>query len=186
MKIVILDRDGVINQDSAEFIKSPDEWIPIPDSLEAIARLHHAGFRVYIASNQSGIGRGLFDIETLNNIHQRLIDELQKKGGRIDAILFCPHAPDQHCDCRKPRPGLYLQIARRTKQSLINVPVIGDSMRDLEAAITVGARPLLVRTGKGEQTLLRYADFLTGITCFDNLSEAVNQLISEASSADQK
>ena len=171
MKIIILDRDGVINHDSKEFIKSPDEWIPIPGSLEAIARLTHSGYRVYVASNQSGIGRGMFDIETLNAIHEKMLLELQKLGGRIEAILFCPHSPDQHCDCRKPKAGLYQQIALRTNQSLQDVPVIGDSMRDLEAAVSVGARPILVRTGKGSQTLMQYADFLSGILCFDSLAQ---------------
>ena len=179
MKLIILDRDGVINQDSKEFIKSPDEWIPIPGSLEAISKLNHTGYRVYVASNQSGLGRGLFDIETLNAIHEKMLDELQKQGGRIEAILFCPHAPDQHCECRKPKPGLYQQIAKRTNQSLLDVPVVGDSMRDLEAAVSVGARPILVRTGKGEQTLLQYSDFLTGIACFDHLSQAVDYLVEE-------
>jgi D-glycero-D-manno-heptose 1,7-bisphosphate phosphatase len=179
MKLIILDRDGVINQDSKEFIKSPKEWIPIPGSLEAIAKLNHCGYRIYVASNQSGVGRGLFDIETLNAIHTKMLDELQKQGGRIEAILFCPHAPEQHCDCRKPRPNLYQQIGKRTNQSLQEVPVIGDSMRDLEAAVTVGARPILVRTGKGEQTLLQYADFLSGIACFDNLAQAADYLIEE-------
>ena len=181
MKLIILDRDGVINQDSKEFIKSPAEWIPITGSLEAIARLNHAGFRVYVASNQSGIGRGLFDIETLNAIHEKMLAELQKQGGRIEAILFCPHAPEQHCDCRKPKAALYQQIAKRSNHPLQDVPVIGDSMRDLEAAVSVGARPILVRTGKGEQTLLQYADFLSGISCFDNLSKAVDCIIEELS-----
>jgi D-glycero-D-manno-heptose 1,7-bisphosphate phosphatase len=180
MKLIILDRDGVINQDSKDFIKSPSEWIAIPGSLEAIAKLNHYGYRVYVASNQSGLGRGLFDIETLNAIHEKMLDELQKQGGRIEAILFCPHAPDQHCNCRKPRSSLYQEIGKRTNQSLHDVPVIGDSMRDLEAAVRVGARPMLVRTGKGEQTLLQYADFLSGIACFDNLNQAVDQLIEEA------
>jgi D-glycero-D-manno-heptose 1,7-bisphosphate phosphatase len=179
MKFVILDRDGVINQDSKEFIKSPEEWIPVPGSLEAIAKLNHYGYRVYVASNQSGIGRGLFDIETLNAIHTKMLEELQRQGGRIEAILFCPHAPDQHCECRKPRPTLYQEIANRINHSLQYVPVIGDSMRDLEAAVSVGARPLLVRTGKGEQTLLQYADFLTGIACFADLAEAAEHLIRE-------
>ena len=108
-----------------------------------------------------------------------MITELQKKGGRIDAILFCPHTPEMHCDCRKPRPSMYEQIAKRTNLSLQDVPVIGDSMRDLEAAITVGARPILVKTGKGDQTMLQYSDFLTGIACFNNLAQAVDQLIAE-------
>ena len=180
MKLIILDRDGVINQDSKDFIKSPDEWVPIPGSLEAIAKLYHSGYRVFVASNQSGLGRGLFDIETLNAIHEKMLDELHKQGGRIEAILFCPHTPERHCDCRKPRPRLYQEIGRRTNQSLQDVPVIGDSMRDLEAAVSVGAKPILVRTGKGEQTLLQYADFLSGIACYHDLAQAVDYLIEES------
>ena len=126
MKTIILDRDGVINQDSDDFIKSPDEWIAIPGSLDAIARLNHLGYLVYVVSNQSGVGRGLFDIETLNAIHLKFNSELQKIGGRIQAILFCPHAPDEGCDCRKPKPGLYEEVARRSQESLNNIQVIGD------------------------------------------------------------
>jgi D-glycero-D-manno-heptose 1,7-bisphosphate phosphatase len=184
MKLIILDRDGVINQDSNDFIKSPDEWIPIAGSLEAIAKLNHCGYRVYVASNQSGVGRGLFDIETLNAIHEKMLNELQKQGGRIEAILFCPHTPEQHCNCRKPRPSLYQEISKRSNQSLHDVPVIGDSIRDLEAAVTVGARPILVRTGKGEQTLLQYADFLSGIACFDDLAQAVDYLLEDTTLVD--
>jgi D-glycero-D-manno-heptose 1,7-bisphosphate phosphatase len=115
----------------------------------------------------------------LNAIHEKMLAELQKQGGRVEAILFCPHAPDQHCDCRKPKPALYQQIAKRSKHSLHEIPVIGDSMRDLEAAVSVGARPILVRTGKGAQTLLQYAEFLIGIACFDNLAQAADYLIEE-------
>ncbi|MEN8177212.1 MAG: D-glycero-beta-D-manno-heptose 1,7-bisphosphate 7-phosphatase [Pseudomonadota bacterium] len=182
MKTIILDRDGVINQDSDDFIKSPDEWAPIPGSLDAIARLNYAGYLVYVASNQSGIGRGLFDIETLNAIHLKLNTELQKIGGRIQAILFCPHAPDQGCDCRKPKPGLYEEVARRSQEPLSNVPVIGDSYRDLEAALAVGARPILVLTGKGTETFNLHKDQLTGIPFYPNLSMAVESLLEEASS----
>lgn len=178
MKIIILDRDGVINQDSDEFIKSPEEWIAIAGSLEAIARLNHSGYRVYIASNQSGIGRGLFDIETLNAIHGKMQTDMQKHGARIEAVLFCPHAPEDNCGCRKPKPGLYLDVAKRSNQSLKDVPIIGDSLRDLIAAKAVDANPILVKTGKGEQTLKQIPHNSLGeIACYDNLAQAVEAII---------
>jgi D-glycero-D-manno-heptose 1,7-bisphosphate phosphatase len=152
MKLVILDRDGVINHDSHDFIKSPDEWKPIPGSLEAIARLNHAGYQVVLATNQSGVGRGLFEVSTLNAIHDRMHRALAHIGGRIDAIFFCPHAQDANCACRKPKAGLLEEIAHRFNVDLKGVPTIGDSLRDLQAAATVGAAPMLVLTGKGEQT----------------------------------
>ncbi|MDJ0806043.1 MAG: D-glycero-beta-D-manno-heptose 1,7-bisphosphate 7-phosphatase [Gammaproteobacteria bacterium] len=180
MKTIILDRDGVINEDSDDFIKSPDEWVPITGSLDAVARLNHAGYQVYVASNQSGIGRGLFDIESLNAIHQKMNTELQKIGGRIQAILFCPHAPDEECQCRKPKAGLYEEVARRSQEPLINMPVIGDSFRDLEAAMTVGAKPILVLTGKGENTLMEHREQLLNVPRFANLAVAVERLLDEA------
>ena len=179
MKYVILDRDGVINQDSEKFIKSPEEWVPINGSLEAIARLSRAGYRIFIATNQSGVARGLFDIETLNAIHQKMLQEIQHLGGTVDAILFCPHGPDDGCDCRKPEPGLYLEIAHRTSISLKNVPVIGDSLRDLLAAESVGARPILVKTGKGRRTLKHHADELSHLSVYDDLASAVDMLLLE-------
>ena len=179
MKYVILDRDGVINQDSDKFIKSPDEWVPINGSLEAIARLSRSGYRIFVATNQSGVARGLFDIETLNAIHQKMLQEIQHLGGTIDAVLFCPHAPDDGCDCRKPEPGLYLEIAQRTSNSLKNVPVIGDSLMDLLAAKTVGARPILVKTGKGRRTLTQHADELSHLSVYDDLASAVDMLLLE-------
>ena len=180
MKYIILDRDGVINQDSDEFIKSPDEWIPISGSLEAISRLSRAGYRIFVATNQSGIARGLFDIETLNAIHQKMLQEIQHRGGTVDAILFCPHGPDDHCDCRKPSPGLYLDIARRTGTSLDDVPVIGDSLRDLLAAEAVGARPILVKTGKGQRTLSTHADQVNQMSVYDDLTSAVDRLLKDS------
>jgi len=153
MKLVILDRDGVINLDSDQYIKSPQEWTPIPGSLEAIARLTQAGFRVVVATNQSGLGRGLFDMATLNAMHDKMHKAVGQLGGRIDAVFFCPHAQDAGCACRKPKPGMLLEIAERFKLALAGVPVIGDSLRDLQAASAAGARPLLVLTGKGEKTL---------------------------------
>lgn len=152
MKLIILDRDGVINYDSEQFIKNPEEWRPIPGSLEAIARLNQAGYRVVVATNQSGIGRGLFDMPMLNAIHDKMHKSLALVGGRIDAIFFCPHTNDAQCDCRKPKSGMLEEIAARYGVSLADVPAVGDSLRDLEAATRVGAVPYLVLTGKGELT----------------------------------
>ena len=152
MKFIILDRDGVINHDSEQFIKSPDEWRPIDGSLEAIARLNQWGWRVVVASNQSGIGRGLFGMDTLNAIHDKMVKSLAQVGGRLDAIFFCPHSADSTCECRKPRPGMFLQIAERFNVDLKGVPVVGDSLRDLQAGMAVGCAPYLVLTGKGKKT----------------------------------
>ncbi|HQA11184.1 MAG: D-glycero-beta-D-manno-heptose 1,7-bisphosphate 7-phosphatase [Zoogloea sp.] len=152
MKIIVLDRDGVINLDSEQFIKKPEEWKPIPGSLEAIARLNESGWRVVIASNQSGLGRGLFDMDTLNAINEKMTKALGQVGGRIDAIFFCPHTADSTCDCRKPKPGMFLQIAERFNADMKGVPVVGDSLRDLQAGAAVGCKPYLVLTGKGVKT----------------------------------
>ena len=152
MKIIVLDRDGVINLDSEQFIKKPEEWKPIPGSLEAIARLNESGWRVVIASNQSGLGRGLFDMDTLNAINEKMTKALGQVGGRIDAIFFCPHTADSTCDCRKPKPGMFLQIAERFNADMKEVPVVGDSLRDLQAGAAVGCKPYLVLTGKGVKT----------------------------------
>ena len=141
-RIIILDRDGVINHDSDQFVKSPDEWRPIPGSLEAVARLNHAGYRVVVATNQSGVGRGLLDITTLNAIHERMHKALSQSGGRVDAIFFCPHSADSQCECRKPRPGMLLEIGRRFGVDMAGVPCIGDSPRDLACADAVGAQPM--------------------------------------------
>lgn len=148
MKLVILDRDGTINEDRDDYVKSPDEWIPIPGALEAIARLNHAGWHAVVASNQSGIGRGLFDMSTLNAMHLKLHQLLAKQGGRIDAVFFCPHTPTDGCDCRKPMPGLFRQIGERYGVDLTQVPVVGDVLRDLQAGSSAGCQPHLVRTGK--------------------------------------
>ena len=176
MKLIILDRDGVINFDSAQFIKSPDEWKPIPGSLEAIARLNQAGFRVVLATNQSGVGRGLFDMATLNAIHDKMHKMLSQAGGRIDALFYCPHAGDAGCACRKPKPGMFEEIAKRFNADLTGVPCIGDSLRDLEAAAAVRALTILVRTGKGEKTLSA-GNLPENTRVFADLSEAVKHLI---------
>ena len=152
MKLVILDRDGTINQDSDQYIKSPAEWKPLAGSLAAIARLTQRGWRCVVATNQSGIARGLFDMATLNAIHAEMHRAVAQAGGRIDAIFFCPHAADSNCECRKPRPGLLREIASRFDIELKGVPMIGDSLRDLEAAAAAGAQPYLVLTGKGKKT----------------------------------
>jgi D-glycero-D-manno-heptose 1,7-bisphosphate phosphatase len=176
VNLVILDRDGVINFDSDEYIKAPEEWRPIPGSLEAIARLNRAGYRVVVATNQSGVGRGLFTIETLNAIHERMRALLAEVGGSIDAIFFCPHRPQDNCQCRKPRPGLLLEIASRLRISLNGVPVVGDSWRDVEAALAVGARPILVRTGKGREALAE-RPAPPEVAVYDDLAAVVADLL---------
>ena len=152
MKLVILDRDGVINFDSAQFIKSPAEWKPIPGSLEAIARLTQAGYRVVVATNQSGVGRGLFDMDTLNAIHEKMHKAVTGAGGRLDAIFYCPHPADSACECRKPKPGMFRRISETLNVNLKGVPSVGDSLRDLQACAVLGCQPILVHTGKGEKT----------------------------------
>ena len=153
MKLIILDRDGVINFDSDQFIKRADEWKPIPGSLEAIASLNQAGYRVVVATNQSGVGRGLFDMATLNTIHDKMHKACSLAGARIDAVFFCPHAADANCHCRKPKSGMLEEIAARYNlTSLKGVPVVGDSLRDLQCATALGARLYLVLTGKGMKT----------------------------------
>ena len=151
--LIILDRDGVINHDSDDYIKSPDEWIPLEHSLEAISRLNHAGWNVVVATNQSGVERGLFDINTLHAIHNKMMAAVTEKGGRIDGIFFCPHAPASGCDCRKPAAGLLRDIAERFGTQLENTPVVGDSLRDLQAGAALGCSLWLVKTGKGRRTL---------------------------------
>jgi D-glycero-D-manno-heptose 1,7-bisphosphate phosphatase len=176
MKLIILDRDGVINYDSAEYIKSPDEWKPIPGSLEAIARLNQDGYHVVVATNQSGIGRGLFEVAALNAIHDKMHKALGQVGGRIDAVFFCPHAQDAGCNCRKPKPGLLEDIAHRFNTELAGVPSIGDSLRDLQAAAAVDAQAILVLTGKGVQTAAD-GGLPAGTQTFADLNEAVKAII---------
>lgn len=169
MKLIILDRDGVINYDSDQFIKSPQEWRPIEGSMEAIALLNQWGWRVVVATNQSGVGRGLFDMDTLAAIHDKMHRTVTQAGGRIDAIFFCPHAADSKCTCRKPKPGMLLEIAERFNVDLEDIPVVGDSLRDLQAAVTAGAQPVLVRTGKGVKTEAD-PDLPPGTPIHDNLA----------------
>jgi len=177
MKFIILDRDGVINQDSDDFIKSPEEFIPIDGSLAAIAKLKQAGFRVVIATNQSGIGRGLYDLDVLHRIHDKFSRLLQNEGAQIDGIFFCPHLAEDHCHCRKPKPGMYLDIAKRFDVDLSQTVVVGDSFRDLQAAVTVHAKPVLVRTGKGLRTLENHAEDVKDFLVYDSLEHYVNDIL---------
>jgi D-glycero-D-manno-heptose 1,7-bisphosphate phosphatase len=177
MPTVIVDRDGVINRDSARFIKTPDEWQPLPGSIQAIAGLCAAGFRVAIASNQSGVGRGLLDAPTLDAIHQKMLTAIGSGGGRIATTEYCPHSPDADCECRKPKPGLLRRIGDTLGIDLTNVPCIGDSRRDIEAALAVGARPILVLTGNGRRTLEEGLDM--DIEVYHDLKEAAEELIQE-------
>ena len=179
MKLIILDRDGVINFGSEQFIKTPDEWKPIPGSLEAIARLTREGWRVVVATNQSGLARGLFEMATLNAIHAKMHKAAAQAGGRIEAVFYCPHAAEMECDCRKPKAGLFDEIAARYGRDLADVPAVGDSLRDLMAATSVGARPVLVRTGKGERTLAA-GGLPKDTPVIADLNEAVEFLLSTA------
>lgn len=175
MKYLILDRDGVINEDSDAFVKSPDEWIPIPGSIEAIAQLTQKGFRIVVITNQSGVARGLFDLDTLERMHVKMISMVEMAGGKIETIFFCPHGPEQSCECRKPKPGMFNAFGERYGVDLKGIPAIGDSYRDLEAAWAVGASPILVKTGKGQRTLAKYPDL--DIPIFANLHEAAQHLL---------
>lgn len=176
MKLAILDRDGVINHDSDSFIKSPAEWEPIPGSLEAIARLSKAGYRVVVATNQSGIARGLLDITALNAIHHKMHAATHAAGGVIDAIFFCPHKASDNCDCRKPRTGMLDSIAARYETKLKGTPAVGDSLRDLQAAFNSGCVPYLVLTGKGNLTL-ENGGLPPGTTIFPDLAAVVDKLL---------
>ncbi|MDR2112464.1 MAG: D-glycero-beta-D-manno-heptose 1,7-bisphosphate 7-phosphatase [Candidatus Accumulibacter sp.] len=176
MKLVILDRDGVINFDSDRFIKSPAEWKPIPGSLEAIARLTQAGYRVVVASNQSGISRGLFDMDTLNTIHDKMHRAVKAAGGRIEAIFYCPHSDEADCACRKPKPGMFERIAGCFNTDLGDVHAVGDSLRDLRAADAAGALPVLVLTGYGQNTL-EEGGLPEKTLVFDDLAAAVEHIL---------
>jgi D-glycero-D-manno-heptose 1,7-bisphosphate phosphatase len=175
-KLIVLDRDGVINFDSDAYIKSPAEWVPIPGSVEAIARLVRADYRVVVVTNQSGVARGLYDLNTLAEIHDKMHRTLETAGGRIDAIFFCPHGPEDGCHCRKPQPGLLAEITERTGDSLVDVPMVGDSLRDIQAARAVGGQPILVRTGNGSEVEAAGAD-LDGVAVYDDLAAYVAALL---------
>ncbi len=177
--LIILDRDGVINRDSREFVKAPEEWIPLPGSIEAIAELSRAGYTVTVASNQSGLARGLFDRRALRAMHRKFRKLAAAKGGHVDRIVVCPHGPDDGCECRKPRPGLLRRLARYYDTELTGVPVIGDSPRDLQAAAAAGARPILVRTGNGRKTEASLHGELATIEIFDDLAATATALLQE-------
>lgn len=190
VKLVILDRDGLINVARDDYVKSPDEWEPIPGALEAIARLNHAGWHAVVASNQSGIGRGLFDMATLNAMHLKMHQLLAKQGGRIDAVFFCPHGPDEGCDCRKPLPGLFQQIGLRYGVDLGDVPVVGAIQRHLQAGAAAGGVPHLVRTGKaaqmGEPEIAALCEQVPGTTVHADLNAFAEWLIRREREADGK
>jgi D-glycero-D-manno-heptose 1,7-bisphosphate phosphatase len=177
MRLVILDRDGVINADSDAYIKSHHEWEPLPGSLEAVARLTQNGVKVVVATNQSGLGRGLFDMSALNEMHAKMHRALALHGGKVDAVFVCPHTPEDGCTCRKPKPGLFEQIAKRYDFDLKGTPLVGDSHRDLAAGAAAGCVLMLVRTGKGIETAKR-DDLPPGTLVFDDLAGAVDHIIS--------
>jgi D-glycero-D-manno-heptose 1,7-bisphosphate phosphatase len=181
MKLVILDRDGVINMDRDDYVKSLAEWVPLPGSITAIARLSQAGFTVAVATNQSGIGRGLFDLDELEAMHARLIELVTEAGGEIAGIFYCPHTPDDDCQCRKPRPGLLDAIARELETEVQGAFIVGDAIRDLEAGVSRGCVPVLVKTGKGEASFTtlqqQQRDEFDSLLVFDNLEDAAEHLI---------
>jgi D-glycero-D-manno-heptose 1,7-bisphosphate phosphatase len=189
MKLVILDRDGTINEDRDDYVKSPEEWIPLPGSLEAIARLNHAGWHTVVATNQSGIGRGLFDMAVLNAMHVKMHRALALHGGRIDAVFFCPHTPADNCTCRKPMPGLFKQIGQRYGVDLSLVPVVGDVLRDLQAGSSAGCLPHLVRTGKAahmsEAQIGEICEKVPGTRVHDDLGAFADWLLAQAPTTPQ-
>lgn len=176
MKLIILDRDGVINHDSPHYIKTPDEWLPIEGSLEAIARFHQAGWKIVVASNQSGLARQYFDAPTLTKIHNKIRESLASLGGAIDAFFICPHGPDDDCNCRKPKPGLFDDIAKRFDINLQNVPAVGDSLRDLQASHALGCEPWLVETGNGVKTR-QQGGLPENVKFARNLADVADQLL---------
>lgn len=181
MKLVILDRDGTINHERDDYIKSPEEWVPLPGAIEAIARLNHAGWHVVVATNQSGIGRGLFDMAAMNAMHAKMHQMLARHGGRVDAVFFCPHTPEDQCTCRKPQPGLFKMIGERFNKSLNEVPMVGDLPRDVLAAQSVGCEPHLVRTGQAaamtDVELVELRRQVPGLTIHPDLSAFADFLI---------
>ena len=176
MKLVLLDRDGVINEESDGYVRSAEDWIPIEGSVDAIARLTQANYRVVVVTNQSGIARGLLTIEDLQAIHRKMHEAVAANGGKIDAVFFCPHKPDDDCRCRKPRPGLLDSVMDRLDTDLVGVPLVGDSLRDVQLAMVVGANPVLVRTGHGTQTLEQNRH-LDKVQIFDDLASFVDDLL---------
>jgi len=175
LKLLILDRDGVINHDSDAYIKSVEEWLPLPGSIEAIAQLSKAGWTVAVATNQSGIARGYYEIAVLEAMHARLRERVAEQGGEVGLIVYCPHGPDEGCDCRKPKPGMLKTIAAHYGVALTGVWFVGDSLGDLEAAKAVDCQPVLVKTGKGEKTLGKTLP--AGTLIFDDLAAIAAELI---------
>jgi len=178
VSLIILDRDGVINHDSDDFIKSPAEWEPIEGSLEAIARLNHAGYSVVVITNQPGIAERALDVDTLSRIHSKMRRMLAQVGGKIESILYCPHGTDDNCECHKPEKGKYTELATRLRLDLTNVPAVGDSLQDIRAAQAAGAMPILVKSAKGELTFTQ--GIPDDIAVYDNLSEAVSAILDTA------
>ncbi|TLY47971.1 MAG: D-glycero-beta-D-manno-heptose 1,7-bisphosphate 7-phosphatase [Gammaproteobacteria bacterium] len=176
---IILDRDGVINFESKDYIKTPKEWLPIPGSLEAISLLTKAGYTIAVATNQSGVGRGFYTETDLALIHQKMLDSIAALGGKVDKVFYCPHHPEDHCSCRKPGIGLFEQIADYYQLDLKGIFAIGDSLRDIKAALKVGCEPILVLTGNGEQTLLNNRELADEIPVFPDLLSAVQKLLQE-------
>lgn len=174
-RYVLLDRDGVINYDSDDYIKSPEEWQPIPGSLEAIVRLNEQGYKIAVITNQSGLGRGLFDVTTLNEIHARMRRLLAEQGGEIADIYYCPHTPEEHCECRKPQPGLLLRFSQETQIPLKDIFFVGDSWKDIQTGCAVGAQSLLVKTGKGLKTLADHPE--SNVPVFEDLYAAAYYII---------
>lgn len=175
-RMVILDRDGVINQDADDYIKSADEWIPIPGSLEAISRLKKAGYLVTVASNQSGISRGLFGEDDLQKIHLKMEQQLAMRGAKFDGIFYCPHGPSDNCICRKPKPGLLLQIAKAFDINLSETQFVGDNISDIKAAEMANARSILVRTGKGEYVMEHHPEAIN-VPVYDDLAHFVRETL---------
>jgi D-glycero-D-manno-heptose 1,7-bisphosphate phosphatase len=186
--LVILGRDGVLNEFREGHVTAPEEWVPVPGALEAVARLNHAGWHAVVATNQSGIGRGMIDMSAVNAVHARMHQKLQIQGGRIDAVFFCPHTPEDQCDCRKPKPGLLQDIGRRYGIALQNVPVVGDTLRDLQAAIAAGCEPHLVLSGRasglGGEALQQLLDQAPGAQVHANLGAFVDFLLARSETAD--
>lgn len=184
MKLIILDRDGVLNEDSDAFIKTTAEWIPLPGSAEAVGRLTQAGYAIAIATNQSGVARGYFTLETLQDMHDKMAALAAEHGGKFAHIAFCPHGPDDHCDCRKPLPGLIFQIEQALSVSADGCWMVGDSIRDLEAGVAAGCKPALVRTGKGAKSEAKLADAgLSNALVFDDLSAFADFVLQQPADA---
>lgn len=181
-KLIVLDRDGVINFDSDDYIKSVEEWIPIPGSIEAIAKLSQSGYQIFIATNQSGIGRGYYDITTLNAMHDKLESLVGRLGGTITGIVYCPHKPDEFCICRKPNTGLLTQIEENFNVKLKGQPFVGDSLKDLQCAQSFNCQGILVRSGKGEITLKNAGTLVKDAPVFLNLAHYVTLLLSDSDS----